>query len=448
MPDAFAGKKTAYQQLTKSRSLVPVFVMVALVLVPGIVIAQNPTGNDATAEELERQIENQNERINEIEQEIDEYENELTDTRKQKDTLQNTLDSLNNSINQLQLRVEKTTRQINNTQNRIKRLDQNLASSERRLSTTKQSLAQSLRLMYRTNSQSIITSLLANETLSEVWKTSDQLSQIQAGIQNRMKRIQQLKETQENQREQAQERSKELTNLESKLARQQDSLRSQRQQKQQLLAETNHQEDEYQNLLAEKQQQKEEFEKQLQSYESQLESTVSDDEVPGTGNASFQWPVPEVTITQRFGGTDFAERNPSAYGRPFHNGTDFGAAVGTPIKPTKRGIVRAFGNTDTISGCYSYGKWILVDHDNLSTLYAHLSSINVSEGQSVNSDTIIGRVGNTGYSTGPHLHLTTYIKNDVNITELGQVKEQTNCGRAAIPVAPQAGYLNPMKYLP
>jgi len=448
MLDTLGIRKTAYQELTNSTVAVLFLAMLTLTGLPTVVIAQNSTSDSTKAEQLERQIENQNERIEQIEEEIDEYENELADTREQKDTLQNTLASLNNSINQLQLRVEKTTRQIDATEKRISRLDQRLESNKKNLSAIKQSLAKSLQLMYRADSRSVITSLLANDTLSEAWKTSDQLSQIQAGIQSRMEKIRQLKQMQENQREQAKKRLEELANLESKLARQQESLRAQRQRKQQLLVETNQQEKEYQNLLAEKQRQKEEFEKQLQSYESQLESTVSDDEVPAKDTGYFQWPVPDVTITQQFGGTDFAKRNPSAYGRPFHNGTDFGAAVGTPIQPTKQGTVRDFGNTDTISGCYSYGKWILVDHDNLSTLYAHLSSTNVSKGQSVSTDTIIGRVGNTGYSTGPHLHLTTYIKNDVSITKLGEVKQQTNCGQAAIPVAPQAGYLNPMKYLP
>jgi hypothetical protein len=60
--------------------------------------------------------------------------------------------------------------------------------------------------------------------------------------------------------------------------------------------------------------------------------------------------------------------------------------------------VRDLGNT-------SYGKYIVINHGNgITTLYAHLSSFAVSEGQKVSTGTVIGRVGSTGGSTGPHLH--------------------------------------------
>ena len=81
------------------------------------------------------------------------------------------------------------------------------------------------------------------------------------------------------------------------------------------------------------------------------------------------------------------------------------------------------GNTDEPRGCYSYGKWILIKHENgLSTLYAHLSLIKVNAGETVNTGDIIGYSGNTGYSTGPHLHLTVYATQGVKIVRLGDIK--------------------------
>jgi len=433
-----------YNQSNYFNVVVCVTVLIFAVL-PVVGIAQT---DENTVEKLEQKIDKQNERIEEINQQIEQYENELDDTKDQKNTLQNTLVSLNNSISQLELRVEKTTKQIATTENRISKLNQQIKNTQKDLDATRQSLKEAIRAIHQASSQSLVESLLGAQSLSAAWKAADQLTQVQVAIQSRIDKIENLKEKQETQKRQAQQRRDELKNLEQKLANQQASLQAQKQQKQQLLAQTKQEEREYQNLLEKKRQQKRQFEKLLQQFESQLESAVSDTEVPDSRSVTFQWPVSDVRITQQFGGTEFAERNPSAYGRAFHNGTDFGAQIGTPVKPTKAGTVRAAGNTDTVPGCYSYGKWVLVDHDSVSTLYAHLSSIAVSGGESVDTDTIIGRVGNTGYSTGPHLHLTTYIKDDVRINELGNVKDDTNCGQAAIPVAPQAGYLNPMKYLP
>lgn len=102
--------------------------------------------------------------------------------------------------------------------------------------------------------------------------------------------------------------------------------------------------------------------------------------------------------------------------------------------------------------CSSYGKWILVRHANgLSTLYAHLSNIGVSKGEAVTTGEFLGSSGNTGYSTGPHLHFTAYVADEVRIVSLGEVAREkrgsTNCPAAYIPVAPTEAYLNPLNYL-
>lgn len=113
------------------------------------------------------------------------------------------------------------------------------------------------------------------------------------------------------------------------------------------------------------------------------------------------------------------------------------------------GNVRATGNTDAYKGCYSYGKWILIEHVNgLTTLYAHLSEISVNAGEAVATGEVIGYSGNTGYSTGPHLHFTTYASDAVQVVKLGEVKKQTNCAQASVPVSSWSGYLNPLDYLP
>ncbi|MEK7614182.1 MAG: M23 family metallopeptidase, partial [Patescibacteria group bacterium] len=106
------------------------------------------------------------------------------------------------------------------------------------------------------------------------------------------------------------------------------------------------------------------------------------------------------------------------------------------------------GNTD--NQCYgvSYGKWVLVRHTNgLSTLYAHLSLIKVSPGEAVQKGDILGYSGNTGYSTGPHLHFAVFASQAVHVSGPTEYKSRI-CGTyLKIPVAPKSGYLNPLSYL-
>lgn len=82
-----------------------------------------------------------------------------------------------------------------------------------------------------------------------------------------------------------------------------------------------------------------------------------------------------------------------------HPGIDIGAAMGTPIRAAAAGTV--------IVAAYSggYGNLVVIDHGNgLATAYAHQSQIAVSVGQQVAQGQLIGYVGSTGFSTGPHLH--------------------------------------------
>lgn len=82
-----------------------------------------------------------------------------------------------------------------------------------------------------------------------------------------------------------------------------------------------------------------------------------------------------------------------------HTGTDFAATRGTPVGAAAGGVVTSAGPRG------GYGQTVVVDHDNhTATLYAHLSSIAVSSGQPVRRGELLGLVGSTGQSTGPHLH--------------------------------------------
>lgn len=82
-----------------------------------------------------------------------------------------------------------------------------------------------------------------------------------------------------------------------------------------------------------------------------------------------------------------------------HEGIDLGAPHGTPIYATGDGIVESAGPSD------GYGLTVDVNHGNgVTTRYAHMSRIKVKEGQKVTRTTVVGLLGNTGRSTGPHLH--------------------------------------------
>lgn len=104
-------------------------------------------------------------------------------------------------------------------------------------------------------------------------------------------------------------------------------------------------------------------------------------------------------ITSRFG----RRSDPFHRRSRMHKGLDIAAQQGTPIRPIRPGRVVFSGERG------GFGNAVIIDHgDGLKSVYAHCHELNVREGDSVGEGTVIGTVGSTGRSTGPHLHLEVH----------------------------------------
>jgi murein DD-endopeptidase MepM/ murein hydrolase activator NlpD len=161
----------------------------------------------------------------------------------------------------------------------------------------------------------------------------------------------------------------------------------------------------------------------------------------------LQWPLDSVRITQYFGNTPFATANPQIYSGHGHSGVDLAASPGTPVKAARSGVVLGTGNTDLTCPGASFGKWVFIKHDNgLSTLYAHLATILVSQGDMVQTGQLVGYSDTTGYATGPHLHFGVYASGG---SEIASFPSSSCKGKTyTMPVGDLSAYLNPLSYLP
>lgn len=399
---------------------------------------------------IKSEIQERNDRLKRIQEETAILQAELQKVGAEKATLQS-------AINKLELERQKILKDLSYTENRIGTTDLEIRELNYEIDETlddidqnRNAVAEILRRMHEADNVSLAETLFANEDLSAFWEAVEELEQVRDVMGTKARDLAQLNELLEEKLGANRVKRTELVSLRDEYAGQKQVLEVNKEEKNQLLSQTQSKEASYQALLAEKRAAQEQILKELRSFESELQFVLDPTRIPSPGTAVFKWPLASVTITQYFGGTEFAKQNASVYaGRPYHPGVDMGTPTGTKIMAPLSGTVRATGNTDAVAGCYSWGKWTLIDHANgLSTLYAHQSVISVSPGQQVATGETIGFSGNTGYSTGPHLHFTVYAQEGVSVRKFSDIKTVTSCGPATTPVAATDAYLDPILYLP
>ncbi|MDP3962422.1 MAG: peptidoglycan DD-metalloendopeptidase family protein [bacterium] len=395
--------------------------------------------------ELKVKIDERNNNIKLLEEEIKKYQAEIEGLGKQASSLKNTISSLDLSRKKLEADLSVTQNKIQATNLEITELSLQIGDKNQRIVDGKRVISQALYAISQISSDSLVTTLLSSKTLAEAWNNADELNTLQSGVRDRIHDLKSVKLSLEDNKKKTEAKKSQLVSLQKDLSNQKKILAETVKEKNSLLSQTKNTEANYKKVLASRQAQKEAFERELLEYESALRIAIDPSKIPSTGSGVLSWPLSKIRITQHFGNTSFATANPQIYNGKGHTGIDFAASIGTPVKASLGGIVAGVANTDLYSGCLSYGKWIMIRHANgLSTLYAHLSLQTVSVGDAVSSGQVIGYSGNTGYSTGPHLHFGVYATQGVQIRKFDT---SINCKGATIPLADLKAYLNPLSYL-
>ncbi|HET9641655.1 MAG TPA: peptidoglycan DD-metalloendopeptidase family protein [Candidatus Paceibacterota bacterium] len=444
------------------RFSVPFF---GLVLFAGLTLA-TPHAFAQSAAELQAQIDARNAQIQSIKDEIAQYQAQLDQLGKQKTTLQSTIDSLAISQKQLGAQIRLTQGQISAATLKIQDLTGKIGDKEATIAGNQAAIAKALRTMAQNENLPLIVSLISSHTLTDAWQATDQAIQFNRALANDIASLRQARTELSQNRDQVASQKADLVSLNAQLTLQKRSVDANKLAQQQLLAQTRSQESNYQRLIAQKEASEKAFEQELVNLQGQLNLIVHPDRLPKVGTGVLSWPFSLsymqncaarrgvfgniFCITQYFGNTSFSTANPQIYNGHGHNAIDISAPIGTPVRAALSGVVLGTGNTDLVAGCYSFGKWVMVTHGNgLSTLYAHLSSIDVSKGQNVDTGDVVGLSGMTGYATGPHLHFGVYATEGTQIMTLGQFRSSTvtPCKNATMPVATIDAYLNPLSYL-
>lgn len=376
---------------------------------------------------LQNQLENKRSKVEQIQQQIKEINNKQYQTQQAKEEAENKVDqlrseieTLNTEIQDLNDRIAEVKQRIDDTKQSIEELKQNIADLESKIERKKQRVSRLVRMLYTENTlQNEIYAVAQSKSLATAITDISQSLTVQQKIRDELQAI-------TDHRNSLQERKTELAYQQSQLNERQKQLREQRLEKQAKKKRSEAVASEQKREVTELQQKKEQLsarERRLRDKKQRFYQDIKSLKrrlvvQANSPLGAIRWPAPAHTknvnyCSQGYGMTATARQG--TYDGQIHNGIDVAASIGTPIYAVADGTVigRSQGTCGNggLSRCGAgWGNWLAIEHPSGHvSVYAHLSGApSVSEGSAVQKGQRIGTLGNSGYSTGAHLHFAIY----------------------------------------
>ena len=323
--------------------------------------------------------------------------------QQQREEIRNQINKLNrlerqesNKLTRNQQKLEKNQKalqrsenQYNQKQKNIKQLQKDLDSYLGQYNKRQKATAERIRCIYKTKHTLIFDLLISTNSISQFL---DRIYYQNLIIQSDKKKMKELKTEAHNVvvlKRRLESERRELSGIMRNIDKENKKIKKIIRQNQSMI-------DKLQNDRLAYEKAERDLERQSSNLEVMISKTTKNSAVVVTGG--FLTPV-QGRLSSPFG----MRLHPKFKTKKFHTGIDIAAPMGTPIKASNAGKV-------IYSGWYGgYGRVVILDHGVMNgapttTLYAHMSRQKVAVGQVVTRGQIIGLVGSTGYSTGPHLH--------------------------------------------
>ena len=392
---------------------------VAVTMLSGLRSA--PVGAASTKEIL-KELQKLREQQSAIEQKSTSLASEIAENKKQTQSIVERKSDIDRQIELTNETIDNYNQQIQQYSLLIAEKQKEVEAAEAEEQELQEQYKARLRAMEETGTISYWSVLFQASSFSDLLDRVDMIHEIAKSDQIMLKKLSDATAAvQENRTELEQERTQMETAI-TELAAQQTLLEKQRAEADALLIEIAEASEqmtaEYQEYLA----QEAELSKQIAQSEKDYYQALAKEEaarlaeqnkknnyVPVNKDSSgFLYPLPyRVAITDSYG---YRTHPVTGQKTTWHNGVDLAAGSGTAIYATKSGTV-----TTSLESSI-WGNYVVINHgDGFSSLYAHMQGLIVSAGDYVKQGQVIGYVGSTGLSTGPHLHFTIYYNgSDVN----------------------------------
>lgn len=305
--------------------------------------------------------------------------------------------------------IERIKKQTIEIANRIQ-------DEEESLSRSRELLAYIIRAQYKKDETNILSKIFFTTNEDNAFVYKDNVQQTDQKVHEIIRASLAIKDGLAKDEEDLATKKIEIVDLNYQLEERNNALESTKAYKQVLAEETQEESAKYQRRLSKVEKEQLEIQQEISAIELAKIGDFSFKDLPSRDEADLERPVKKpFKISQNYGVTSFSK---SAYASGEHNGVDYVAQGDKDILAAADGKVVASGDM----GRYGYGRWAAIDHGNgLITMYGHMSSVKAKAGKKVDQGDKIGTMGNTGYSTGPHLHFTVFVSSTFDITKSKKV---------------------------
>jgi len=354
-------------------------------------------------ENLNEQVKEKKDVLENLSQQVNIYQNKIAQKQAEVYSLQDQMSVIENRIAKAELDIQLVKAEIDALNIELVLLEKQIEDKESKISLQKETLAKLIRRINKLDDRSYLEVLLANDSFSEFFDQLKYLEDIQSDLQVSLDEIQGLKTELEDKLASREVKKTQLSATREKLEIEQADLNDELNFKNILVADTQSSEAMYQELLNDLRQERAYIDSQVANLEATIRDKIEamDRNFSSGGETMLSWPAsPARGITAYFHDPTYPFRHLFE-----HPGIDLRLYQGTPIKSSAPGYV-VWAKRGT-----SYGNFVMILHANgISTVYAHLSSINVKVDQFVERGQVIGLSGGmpgtpgAGLSTGPHLH--------------------------------------------
>jgi murein DD-endopeptidase MepM/ murein hydrolase activator NlpD len=339
------------------------------------------------------ELEETRQQLEAISRSINATQDKVSSVKKQEKSIMGQIQSLEKDIIQTENQITSTEDRITFLQESITATETDIEEAEQNLQEKSDLLSSRLVVLHEEGEVSYLEVLLSSTDFKDFLTRYEMVNSIIEQDVDLIASINQEKQDLEMKKSDLEVKKKELESALKQQEAMREQLDGQKQEKKQILGSVQQERAAYEKALAEL----EENSRQLEALIRKLQGGST--EALGTG--VYTWPTPGYTsITSPYG----MRYHPILKQRKMHTGVDIRAPMGATIVAADSGKVIHAG---WMGG---YGQVIVIDHGNgVSTLYAHQSAFLVGNGETVSKGQAIGKVGSTGWSTGPHLHFEVRI---------------------------------------